>query len=98
MYIYATVLYMYMSISLSPGHAIEDARHYGWELPQEVGHQWTEMVETVQNHIGALNWGYRTALRKKEVKYLNSLGEFVDPHTLKVGQCVCMCIIIHTFI
>lgn len=38
----------------------------------------------MQNHIGSLNWGYRVALRDKNVKYSNSYGEFVDPHTVKV--------------
>ena len=38
----------------------------------------------LQNHIGSLNWGYRVALRDKEVKYSNSYGEFIDSHTVKV--------------
>merc|ERR1719309_1904616 len=41
------------------------------------------MVTQVQNHIGALNWGYRVALREKSVTYMNEYAEFTDPHTLK---------------
>ena len=69
---------------VSSGHALEDSRHYGWDVPEGVGHKWEKMVENIQAHIASLNWGYRTALRKKSVKYLNALTEFVDPHTIKV--------------
>ena len=35
------------------------------------------MVEEVQNHIGGLNWGYRVALREKQVRDLHTkLGLF----------------------
>ena len=42
------------------------------------------MVEAVQNHIGGLNWGYRVALRDKQVTYLNAYALFVDKNTVKV--------------
>merc|ERR1719431_2114071 len=48
-----------------------------------VQHNWSKMVEEVQNHIGGLNWGYRVALREKEVTYLNEYAEFQDKNTLK---------------
>ena len=35
------------------------------------------MKEGVQDHIGSLNWGYRTALRSNGVQYLNEFGSFV---------------------
>ena len=41
------------------------------------------MVEEIQNHIGGLNWGYRTSLRDKQVTYLNEYATFVDAHTIK---------------
>lgn len=44
------------------------------------------MVEAVQNYIGSLNWGYRVSLREKSVTYLNSYGEFVEPHKIKVNS------------
>ena len=66
------------------GSAMEDARHFGWEFSEAVTHSWTTMVEGIQRHIGSLNWGYRVALRDKGVKYINGLGEFTDPHTIKV--------------
>ena len=66
------------------GSAMEDARHVGWEFSETVAHSWTTMVEAIQKHVGSLNWGYRVALRDKGVKYINGLGEFTDPHTIKV--------------
>lgn len=46
------------------------------------------MVEAIQNYIGSLNWGYRVSLREKSVTYLNSYGEFVEPHKIKVKYLV----------
>jgi hypothetical protein len=42
-----------------------------------------KMVNAVQDHIGSLNWGYRVALREKNVNYINAYGVFVDAHTLE---------------
>ena len=55
-----------------------------------VSHKWSTMVEGIQNHIGSLNWGYRSALGDKGVKYINGKAEFMDPHTIKVSVCVCV--------
>jgi len=44
------------------------------------------MVSHIQDHIGSLNWGYRTALQDKGIKYLNALGTFIDDHTVKVRE------------
>lgn len=65
------------------GQGVQDAKKYGWELPENVKHNWATMVEAIQAHIGGLNWGYRVALREKKVNYINAFAEFVDPHTLK---------------
>lgn len=65
------------------GQSVEDAKTFGWELPEKAKHDWTTMVGAIQAHIGSLNWGYRVALREKKVEYINAFAEFVDPHTLK---------------
>jgi hypothetical protein len=44
------------------------------------------MVEGIQDHIGSLNWGYRVALRDKNVKYINALATLEDAHTIKVRR------------
>jgi len=66
------------------GEAVKDAGSYGWQVDKaQVNHDWSKMVTEVQNHIGALNWGYRVALREKSVQYLNAYAEFLDGNTLR---------------
>lgn len=65
------------------GHALKDSRKFGWEFSEQVQHNWESMREAIQDYIGSLNWGYRVALRDKAVTYLNSFGEFVEPHKIK---------------
>ncbi|XP_043934345.1 thioredoxin reductase 3 [Protopterus annectens] len=65
------------------GHSLQDSRKFGWEFSEKVQHNWEAMTEAIQNYIGSLNWGYRVALRDKAVTYLNSFGEFVEPHKIK---------------
>ncbi|XP_009282711.1 PREDICTED: thioredoxin reductase 3 [Aptenodytes forsteri] len=65
------------------GQALQDSRKYGWQYEQQVKHNWEVMVEAIQNYIGSLNWGYRVSLREKSVTYLNSYGEFIEPHKIK---------------
>ncbi len=76
-------------VDIPTGHAIEDSRLFGWEVQDNVQHNWSTLVKGVQDHIGSLNWGYRTALRDKNVKYLNGLATFQDPHTIKVRSVYC---------
>lgn len=49
-----------------------------------VKHDWEKMTESVQNHIGSLNWGYRVSLREKKVVYENAYGRFIGPHRIVV--------------
>ena len=49
-----------------------------------VKHNWVIMKEAINNYIGSLNWGYRVALRDKNVNYVNAYAEFVEPHKIKV--------------
>eukprot|EP00238_Polyblepharides_amylifera_P001622 CAMPEP_0196570890 /NCGR_PEP_ID=MMETSP1081-20130531/1049_1 /TAXON_ID=36882 /ORGANISM="Pyramimonas amylifera, Strain CCMP720" /LENGTH=493 /DNA_ID=CAMNT_0041887573 /DNA_START=179 /DNA_END=1660 /DNA_ORIENTATION=+ len=63
------------------GESFTDAKEFGWKISSE-GHDWEKMVQSVQDYIGSLNWGYRTALREKNVTYINAKGKFVDPHTI----------------
>jgi len=65
------------------GEDLEDAKKYGWILPEEIEFSWEKMVEAVQDHIGALNWGYKVTLKDKKVDYLNALAKFIDPHTVE---------------
>jgi thioredoxin/glutathione reductase (selenoprotein) len=44
---------------------------------------WGSIRESIQNHIGSLNFKYRVSLREKEVTYLNKLAKFTDAHTIE---------------
>uniref|UniRef100_A0A8C8WLF4 Thioredoxin reductase 3 n=1 Tax=Panthera leo TaxID=9689 RepID=A0A8C8WLF4_PANLE len=68
------------------GQALNDSRKFGWEYGQQVKHNWETMTEAIQNHISSLNWGHRLSLREKSVDYVNSYGEFVEHHRIKVQQ------------
>ncbi|KAK3599073.1 hypothetical protein CHS0354_024400 [Potamilus streckersoni] len=65
------------------GHAVQDARAFGWDVPENVSLSWEKMCEAVQNHVKSLNWGHRVQLNDKKVEYLNAQGSFVNDHTIK---------------
>ncbi|RXM93729.1 Thioredoxin reductase 3 [Acipenser ruthenus] len=65
------------------GTALKDSRNFGWEYEEKVKHNWQTMIESISNYIGSLNWGYRVELRDKNVTYMNSYAEFVEPHKIK---------------
>ncbi|XP_062963588.1 thioredoxin reductase 3 [Cynocephalus volans] len=75
------------------GQALCDSTKFGWECDQQVRHNWKNMTEAIQNHIGSLNWVYRLSLREKAVTYVNSYGEFVEHYKIKAtnrkGQETC---------
>uniref|UniRef100_A0A8D3DD28 Thioredoxin-disulfide reductase n=1 Tax=Scophthalmus maximus TaxID=52904 RepID=A0A8D3DD28_SCOMX len=68
------------------GTAMQDARKFGWEFDEKVKHNWETMRTAMNNYIGSLNWGYRVALRDKNVNYVNAYAEFTEPHTIKVEE------------
>uniref|UniRef100_A0A8C2S9X6 Thioredoxin-disulfide reductase n=1 Tax=Capra hircus TaxID=9925 RepID=A0A8C2S9X6_CAPHI len=68
------------------GQALTDSRKFGWEYSQQVRHSWATMTEAIQSHVGSLSWGRRLALRENAVTYVNSYGEFVEHHKVKVQQ------------
>lgn len=66
------------------GEDLKDAKTFGWEVPEQVLHNWSNMVDEVQKYVKSLNFGYRKVLREKSVTYLNAYAQFVDAHTVKV--------------
>eukprot|EP01083_Nonionella_stella_P084213 233075_1 len=65
------------------GSGFEDARNYGWDLPASPTHNWSKLVETVQNQIKQLNFSYRSGLMNADVKYINAKAHFTDPNTVE---------------
>ncbi|KNC79621.1 hypothetical protein SARC_07985 [Sphaeroforma arctica JP610] len=62
---------------------MHDAQALGWQVEADsIKHDWTTLVETVQNHVGSLNWGYKLGLRSNKVNYINATAAFIDAHTV----------------
>ena len=66
------------------GDQIEDLKECGWNVEGERKHSWDKMIDNVNNHIYALNWGYKTELMQAGVEYINELASFQDAHTVKL--------------
>jgi thioredoxin/glutathione reductase (selenoprotein) len=64
----------------------EGAAAEGEAAPPAVTHSWEVMVAEVQRYIKSLNFQYRVALRDADVKYINGLGEFTGPNSVKVTE------------
>ncbi|KAE8615169.1 hypothetical protein XENTR_v10008431 [Xenopus tropicalis] len=63
--------------------ALKDSQKYGWQIEDNIQHNWEIMTDSVLNYIGSLNFNYRVSLMQNNVKYENGYGEFVEPHTIK---------------
>jgi thioredoxin reductase (NADPH) len=73
-----------MHYAANIGHTLHhDAEKYGFEFAEKPPQfKWEKLVETVQNHVRKLNFGYRTGLRSAKVTYVNALASFEDEHTI----------------
>ncbi|RMX52297.1 hypothetical protein pdam_00010349 [Pocillopora damicornis] len=63
--------------------SLKDAKHFGWNVPDNINFSWETLVTAVQNHVRSLNWGHRIQLHDKKVEYVNAKGSFLDSHTIK---------------
>lgn len=66
------------------GELREDQRECGWKIDVHAQHDWTTMLENINNHIRSLNWGYKKTLIKNEVKYINALAKLKDAHSIEL--------------
>ena len=48
----------------------------GVRAPEGVAHDWPTLVQSVQDHVKSLNWGYRSTLQKAGVRYVNRREEW----------------------
>jgi len=71
-----------MHISALYREAQSDANGLGWETKS--CHSWEDMVTKVNNYIKSIQYGSKTELRSKKVKYYNAFATFEDPHTVKL--------------
>mmetsp|Transcript_3529 Transcript_3529/g.10279 ORF Transcript_3529/g.10279 Transcript_3529/m.10279 type:complete len:485 (-) Transcript_3529:180-1634(-) len=61
-----------------------DANGVGWDTKSS--HSWKDMVQKINNYIKSLNWGSKTDLRSKNIKYYNAFATFEDAHTVKLDD------------
>lgn len=62
-------------------HMLED---YGWKVEQRKHeHDWASLRESVQNHIKAINFGYRSKMSEIGVDFINAYAKFEDDRHVK---------------
>lgn len=72
------------------GGEIDDAHYFGWQtkngepLKDNLKHDWSTLVNYVQNNIKGSNFSYRALLATQQVKYLNACGSFVEPNKVRI--------------
>jgi thioredoxin reductase (NADPH) len=59
-----------------------DVHPMGWETKSS--HSWSNMVKEVNSYIKGLNYGAKTELSEKTIKYYNKFATFVDKNTLQL--------------
>lgn len=63
---------------------MQDAASFGWKVDKsQIQHDWSALVQGVQDHIGSLNWNYRVSLRDKNVTYINAYASFSGPNSVQ---------------
>jgi thioredoxin reductase (NADPH) len=63
-----------------------DSAYFGWEYSEKPKHNWSTMVTNINNYIQNLNGAYEDQLMSKKVTYINALGTFDGPHTIKYEE------------
>ena len=64
------------------GASMYDAAKLGWKF-DDPQFSWETMIQTVNNYVRSLNFGYRVQLADKDIDYFKSYASFVDPHTVQ---------------
>lgn len=62
-----------------------DSQGYGWSAV-ESHLDWKKMISAVNGEVDRLNGIYQGMLERSNVKLYQGYAEFVDPHTLKIGE------------
>jgi glutathione reductase (NADPH) len=63
----------------------EDAKDYGWSVG-ETSLDWKKMTTAVNGEVDRLNGVYLRMLDKANVTLYREYAQFIDPHTLQVGE------------
>jgi glutathione reductase (NADPH) len=68
------------------GHAMEDARGYGWEFPEAPRHDWKTLRDNVQSEVDRLSGIYRNILTSNGVTLYSERVTVIDAHTLRLAD------------
>ncbi|KAJ4722958.1 Glutathione reductase [Melia azedarach] len=68
------------------GGEIEDARNYGWGLPENVDFNWKKLLKKKTDEIVRLNGVYKRLLSNAGVKLYEGEGKIVGPNEVEVTQ------------
>ncbi|KAL4439328.1 hypothetical protein ABPG74_016991 [Tetrahymena malaccensis] len=66
------------------GDILEHQRNAGWEVPHNINHNWSTLVNKVQTYIKRLNGIYMDALKDKKVTYYNAFASLKDKNTIEL--------------
>ncbi|MGH1398175.1 MAG: glutathione-disulfide reductase [Alphaproteobacteria bacterium] len=67
------------------GAGFEDARGYGWDVP-EIGFDWKTLIANQRNEIARLNKAYEGTLARAGVEIIHGYAAFENAHTVRVGE------------
>jgi len=62
-----------------------EATGYGWPT-QEVVCDWPRLIQDVNHEVDRLNGIYQKMLDNSQVQVIQGFAQFLDPHTVKVGE------------
>ncbi|MEM0928366.1 MAG: glutathione-disulfide reductase [Pseudomonadota bacterium] len=66
------------------GHAMQDAKGYGWSFPEAPQHDWPTLRDNVQNEVNRLSSIYANILENNGVDHIRSRAVLADPHTVHI--------------
>ena len=66
------------------GEHHHDQEAGGWNMGEKPKHDWSKMITNINNHIRSINFGYKSDLRKRGIKFYEKFATFVDPHTVQL--------------
>lgn len=75
-----------MHYSALLGESHQDQLESGWVHSEKPQHDWTHMVEKINQHIHSLNFGYKSDLKKKGIDVHNRFAVFIDDHTIELAD------------
>jgi glutathione reductase (NADPH) len=75
-----------MWTAASLGHALADAREYGFSVDPASSHDWAGLCEKREAYLRRLNEIYDRNLRAKEIHLVRGVARLVGPSTVRVAE------------